>query len=49
MSNEVVVGTRATGLEVREFDLGVANPLTEVKRIAKRAKKESFIMMDLWI
>jgi len=47
MSNEVVVGTRATDLEVREFDLGVANPLTEVKRIAKRAKKESFIMMDL--
>jgi hypothetical protein len=32
---------------LREFDLGVTNPLTEEKRRAKRARKESFIMIDL--
>jgi len=48
--NEVVEGVRTTGLVLRvlrEFDLGVTNPLTEEKRRAKRARKESFIMIDL--
>ena len=48
--NEVVEGVRTTGLvvmELREFDLGVTNPLTEVKIRAKKARNESLNMMDL--